>query len=103
MKINGHARKDHLGNVLRVVTEEQLFGIERERRLDKGIRERAYYCNRAQYVQRRGTGNTIADKEARWPKWRLPTPGWLAPALHTLSVTISTVWGICGQRAEIDG
>lgn len=83
---NGHKRKVE---GMRVVTREQLFGVDRDRNLAQGLRETAWYRNRPKYE----------FKAAAAVSWLLPGKEVVA-AFATVSASI--VWGICGQTGDME-
>lgn len=96
---NGH-RKDKGGHELRVVTREALFGVERARRIAKGLNEAARGTGKKpSWFQKRSWTTSNEDKDARYGRFALPgAPCWLVPVKTTWSVTASVVWGLCGVR-----
>ena len=99
---NGHGAKKN-GHALRIVTHEALHGAERDRRIAKGFNERARgEGHKPSWFQKRLWTTSNVDKAARYGKFNLPVPHWLAPPVSTWSVTASIVWGLCGVKCLDD-
>ena len=96
--INGHKKKN--GHpALRVVTHEWVCGVERERKIAKGLNEGARGLGKKpSWFTKRLWTTSNDDKATRFPSFKAYGPSWLNPPALTWSVTASIVFGLCGIK-----